>query len=141
MVACLQAILNKHNIILEQKEIAKKIGCTEEGVLDLDYIKNFMGGLGFKFDYFHWNEIPNDARETFLETKKDVIVAIPNKNNGKHVLLLEKFKDPTLYVMDPNDIFIYKFDLFELTSFMRNKNIGGFGLVEKLDISPKFCNI
>ena len=132
MPACLQAILNNYNVILKQEEIAKKINCNEKGVFDLDPVKNFMNGFGFKFNYFNWNEIANDARDTFLETNDDVLIAIPTSKGEKHVLLLEKFIDPILYAIDPNNIEIYELNLFELTNLMSNRNSGGYGLIEKL---------
>ncbi|MDD5133684.1 MAG: cysteine peptidase family C39 domain-containing protein [Candidatus Nanoarchaeia archaeon] len=133
--ACLQAILEYHNLNLTQKEIARRINCMQKGVFNLRPVQDFMETKGFRFYYVNWNEISNDSRDTFLEINKDehILVCIPNNCDGRHGLLLEDFKDPLLYVIDPMDVKIHELDLYKLTNQMRYKNDGGFGLVSKLE--------
>lgn len=133
--ACLQAVLRNHNILLSQKEIAKKISCNETDGTTIQNIERFLKRLGFDFEFFNYNETPFNEPDFLLSNNrdKDILVLYPNSEKN-HFLLQENFKDPYMELLDsdPEQTNPRIADLNKLIQRMFEKKKGGFGLISKL---------
>ncbi len=133
--ACLQAILRRRNVELTQVHIAEEIGLDGTIGAELDNVKRFLASLSFDFNYLNYNETPFNEPDFFLHTNlregKDILLARPN-SAGKHVLLVEEFQDPKIFVADPEDAERYTTNIYDVMGIMFSKKSGGFGLVKRL---------
>lgn len=125
----LQAIFDKYNIKIFQEKIAENLTPSKNGFKINDYkIKNFLGNLGFNYNFYWYDETPFNEPDILLYEmqQKNGIIGIKT-----HVYLLKEFKDPKLYLIDPKDCSKKKKDIFDLLNDMKKGKVF-FGLIEKL---------
>ncbi len=123
--ACLQSLLIKYNFETpSQKEIFNSFQNNQEGVIFNEKNLNFfLENYNLKSDYLH-------PRESFFEidfvlneflNKEDILTAFYYDNSNRHVTLLNDFKDPALYLHDPNK----KINKINLTEIVKRMPLDG----------------
>ena len=122
-------ILSKYDIIKSQEDVAKNLTPAKHGFrADNLKIKNFMGDLGFDYNFYWWNKTPFNEPDSLLKE-------ICNHNGfigiGKHVYRVLEFEDPNIVVLNPANEYSMDFSYSYLMSQLK-KHDGGFGLVKKL---------
>lgn len=132
LCSCLQAILKYHNILREQREIADKLSINEMNngfMINDEKIKRFLNDLGFKYNWYYYNETPFNEHDYTLECMKEEhgIVGIQ-----KHVYLLKNFKDSILTLINPENCSEFEKKLSVAIEYMKLDNSGGFGLIRKI---------
>lgn len=131
--ACLQAILRSSKIELPQTQIAREVGCSEDGVMDFHPVRDLFLRYKLIFSYFDYNKTPvNDPAmlvSAHMGWNSDVMICYPNNNKRGHTGLVLDFKEPRITFQDPGDLKIHERDFFELLRRMYEVEQGGFGIV------------
>ena len=115
-----------YGIKISQEEIASNLTPSEKGFfVDNDKVRNFFSKNGFEYKSYWINETPFN--------EPDFLLQVISENNGffgikDHTYKILKFKDPTIFSLDPKDGTLKKFELCKL----RRKTEVIFGLVKKL---------
>lgn len=131
--ACLQSILLNYNIFLPQYQIAEKVIFNRGIGADINKVKKFLKELNFKFEFYYHNETPWNEPESLLSENNNKIIAIPFNYVIKHVFLVEDFKDPIVFLLDPeNPLETKQKNLSKILKQMHEFHSGGFGIISKL---------
>ena len=128
--SCLQAIFDKYNIKISQKEISKNLNPSKNGFyVDDDKIKKFLIKNKFEYFYYAYNATPFN--------EPDMLLNEMNENEGfiginSHIYLLTEFKEPLLNLINPLDNKPLIKNIYNTINEMQEK-YGFFGLVKKLN--------
>ena len=127
----IQAILNKYDIKVSQKEIAQELYPSSQGFYFNDSkFKEFISKKGFNYEFYWYNETPFNEPDFLLSEnlEKDILFGWKN-----HIRLVISFKDPNIEFIDPKNGEKQTKDLKEILKEMRENNDGFFGLIKKLN--------
>lgn len=132
LCAILQAILERHRILISQGEIADKLTPADEGFLAHDErIRDFLRSNGFAYYFYLHNQTPFNEPDTVLRDMQDNEGIIGMGKYRYHSYLLNRFEDPQLEMINPGDNTILRTDIYSLLREMEESE-GFFGLIKRL---------
>lgn len=130
--AVLQAVLRRRGLEDSQADIAREIGCTEEGAGFGGNLRDFLGERGLRLAFYNYNEVPfNDSYVLFSgfpEEDKDILVGF--NRDLLHVHLATSFSDPLVSLLDPFTCKEEQYNIHQLSRKMFEDKSGGYALIE-----------
>ena len=131
VASCLQAILRKYSYKFSQDEIAENLTPLNKGFNTSDKkITNFLEKQALDYSYYEYNKVPfNEPYFLLNENKKKAEILI---GNNSHCYLFLDFKDPIVYLQNPDNSKKEQHNLSDILKNMNEKKSGFFGLIKKL---------
>jgi len=134
--AVLQAVFRRRKIHMSQRDIANRIGCTENGTRFEKIPPNFFKSIGLGFCFCYYNETPFNEPDLFIEDAlkegKDVVMGYSTVH-GLHSVIVSDFADPKVRIIDPADCLKKEENFYKILEEMYRRNDGGFAAISNLE--------